>query len=121
MDQPVHGLGAAVVKVHSLGLLIQVGHLGDHVDQLDLACRALGQECHLQDGEELGKLLGSDRARGEHLLDLGDGLGLALLVEQLCGAGLHLGVDQSNGPLPHHLVPGVHLVEDKKKYISPKK
>ena len=109
LDQPVHSLGAAVVKVH-LRLLVQVRHLGDHVDQLGLACRALGQECHLQDGEELGELLGSHRARGEHLLDLGDELGLTLLVEQLRGAGLHLGVDQSDGALPHNLVPGVNLV-----------
>ena len=111
LDQSVHSLGAAVVKVH-LGLLVQVRHLGDHVDQLGLACSALGEECHLQDGEELGELLSSHRARGEHLLYLGDELGLTLLVEQLRGAGLHLGVDQSDGPLSDHLVPSVHLIED---------
>ena len=109
--QPVDSLRAGGVKL-DLGLLIEVGHLGDHGDQLVLPRGALGQECHLEDGEELGELLGGHGARGEHLLDLGDQLGLALLVEKLRGADLHLGVDQSDGALPHNLVPGVNLVVD---------
>ena len=107
--QPVDSLRAGVVEL-DLGLLVQVGHLGDHADQLVLTRGALGQECHLEDGDELGELLGGYGARGKHLLDLGDELGLALLVEQLRGADLHLGVDQSDGALPHNLVPGVNLV-----------
>ena len=58
------------------------------------------------------KLFSRDVTRGEHLLDLGDQLGLALLVEKLGGAGLHLGVDQPDGSLPDHLLPSVDLAKD---------
>ena len=85
------------------------------------------------------KLLCSHIPGCEHLLDLGNQLCLALLVEQLRGARLHLGVDQPghevikyfvmcpsdvspnsfiiilhrpDGPLPDDLLAGVDLAED---------
>ena len=49
LQQPVHRLGARVVE---LLLGVEVRHLGDHVNHLLLACARLGQEGHLEDGEQ---------------------------------------------------------------------
>ena len=124
LEQPVQGLPAGEVK-----LRLQVDHLADHVHDLLLAGSVLRQERHLEDGEQpeenfkcLGRsaraqsvspreLLGSHIAGGEDLLDLGNELSLALLVHQLCRAGLHLGVDEPDGSLPHHLLPSVDLAK----------
>jgi len=106
LEQPVQGLPAGEVK-----LRLQVHHLADHVHDLLLAGSVLWQERHLEDGEQPRELLGSHIAGGEDLLDLGNELSLALLVHQLCRAGLHLGVDEPDGSLPHHLLPGVDLAK----------
>ena len=63
-------------------------------------------------GSSPGKFFSCNIARGKHFFDLSNQLSLALLVEELRGTGLHLGVDQPDGPLPHHLLALVDLTED---------